>query len=138
MTPSVKTLLQLTERYSHATMTSMDAAKLLRRILTADDDTLRELIGHPALAGAGGGRDWRHLLNVPFVSRMNEETCKMDLAVALLGLHGVEGIPAGRGRKSPAIEYCNAGDSYAITLMCINGNYRVGCFGDVVERGDYS
>lgn len=138
MVPSTKTLRTLTERYTNAHLNPTDTAKLLRRILTADDDTLRELISHPALAGAGGGRDWGHLLNVPFISRSKEELCKLDLADALLGLHGVEYINAGSNRRSPPIEYCNAGDPYEPTLMVIRGHYRVGCWGDVVERGNYA
>jgi len=34
------------------------------------------------------------------------------------------------------IQYVNHGDSYAITLLKVNGNYRVGCWGDVVEAYD--
>ena len=32
------------------------------------------------------------------------------------------------------IEYVNKGDTYATTLLKVNGNYRIGCWGDEVER----
>lgn len=54
-----------------------------------------------------------------------------------LGTFGVEHTPAGNNRRSPAIDYLNTGDSYELTLMFINGRFRVGCWGDLVERGSY-
>lgn len=50
---------------------------------------------------------------------------------------GVEYIPKGHNRRSPAIYYCNTGDTYDTTIMKINGRFRVGCWGDIVERGNY-
>ena len=50
----------------------------------------------------------------------------------------MEYIRAGRGRRSPAIGYCNAGDTYAPTLLRVDGAYRVGDWGSIVERGNYS
>ncbi len=65
-------------------------------------------------------------------------TAKLSIASEITECYGVEYIPAGRGHKSPAIEYCNAGDTYAATLMYVSGRgYRVGCYGDIVERGEY-
>lgn len=55
----------------------------------------------------------------------------------ILGLCGVECIPEGHNSKSPAIEYCNTGDTYDPTMMFINGSFRIGCWGDIVERGHY-
>lgn len=54
-----------------------------------------------------------------------------------LGTHGVEYIPHGHNAKSPSIEYCNAGDAYKTTVMFVAGAYRVGSWGDIVERGNY-
>lgn len=54
-----------------------------------------------------------------------------------LGTFGVEYIPQGHNRRSPEIEYLNAGDTYAATLLYVNGRFRVGCWGDIVERGNY-
>lgn len=56
---------------------------------------------------------------------------------AILETHGVEFIAKGHNKRSPSIEYCNTGDTYAATLMWMNGRYSVGCWGDVVERGHY-
>ena len=30
--------------------------------------------------------------------------------------------------------YCNAGDTYAATLICYRGRWQVGCWGDIAER----
>lgn len=54
-----------------------------------------------------------------------------------LGTFGVENIHEGRNKKSPAIDYLNTGDSYEMTLMYIRGRFRVGSWGDIVERGNY-
>ena len=64
-------------------------------------------------------------------------TVKMAMLDKALGTFGVEYIAKGHNVKSPAIEYCNAGDTYATTVLYVNGNYRVGCWGDIVERGNY-
>lgn len=55
----------------------------------------------------------------------------------ILGTHGVEYIPQGHNQRSPSIEYCNTGDPYITTVMRVGGVYRVGCWGDIVERGNY-
>jgi hypothetical protein len=62
---------------------------------------------------------------------------KMSMANELLGTYGVEHIPHGKNKRSPSFEYCNAGDTYASTLLFVNGSYRVGSWGDIVERGNY-
>lgn len=62
---------------------------------------------------------------------------KMSMADELCETCGVEYIAEGHGSKSPAVEYCNAGDTYTATLLFVNGSYRVGCWGDIVERGNY-
>lgn len=70
---------------------------------------------------------------------MSFGTAKLSIADEILNTSGVEYIPAGSNAKSPAIEYCNAGDTYASTLMYVSGRgYRVGCWGDIVERGNYA
>lgn len=55
----------------------------------------------------------------------------------ILGTHGVELISAGSGSKSPEINYCNTGDPYTPTIMRVNGQWRIGCWDDIVEKGDY-
>ena len=54
-----------------------------------------------------------------------------------LGTFGVEYIPEGHGRHSPAIDYLNAGDAYTTTLLYVRGRFQIGCWGDLVERGNY-
>lgn len=54
-----------------------------------------------------------------------------------LGTFGVEYIQAGQGERSPAIDYLNAGDTYSDTVLYYNGRFQVGCWGDIVERGNY-
>lgn len=71
-------------------------------------------------------------------SPMQFQTAKLSIASEITECHGVEYIPAGHSEKSPAIEYCNAGDTYAATLMYVSGRgYKVGCCGDIVEKGEY-
>lgn len=49
---------------------------------------------------------------------------------------GIEQIalPEGSIRPTIIIDYVNMGDTYRTTLMKVNGRYRVGCWGDIVER----
>ena len=51
---------------------------------------------------------------------------------------GVEHIPHGSNQRSPAIDYLNAGDTYDLTLLYVRGQFRAGCWGDIVERGNYA
>ena len=51
--------------------------------------------------------------------------------------HGVEFIPAGKGKNSPSILYINKGDTYRTTIMFVRGQFVIGCWGDIVERGNY-
>ncbi len=56
---------------------------------------------------------------------------------SILNHHGIEYIPAGHNRRSPAITYSNAGDTYGATVLIVRGEFRLGCWGDIVERGHY-
>ena len=49
--------------------------------------------------------------------------------------HGVE-VLMGRDEQWPDYEYLNSGDTYTATLIYSNktGTFRVGCWGDIVER----
>ena len=62
---------------------------------------------------------------------------RLELIDEVLGTFGVECIPHGHNTKSPTIYYCNAGDTYRTTVLRVNGQFRVGCWGDIVERGNY-
>ena len=54
-----------------------------------------------------------------------------------LGTFGVEYIAKGHNQKSPSITYLNSGDTYNLTILYVKGQFRVGCWGDIVERGNY-
>ena len=54
-----------------------------------------------------------------------------------LGTFGVEYIAKGHNQKSPSITYLNSGDTYTSTILYVRGQFRVGCWGDIVERGNY-
>ena len=55
-----------------------------------------------------------------------------------LGTFGVEFIAKGHNKRSPSITYLNTGDTYEMTILRVRGQFRVGCWGDIVERGNYS
>ncbi len=57
----------------------------------------------------------------------------------VLGNYGVEYIPRGHNTKSPALCYSNTGDPYTTTVMRVGPRHtwRVGCWGDIAERGNY-
>lgn len=61
----------------------------------------------------------------------------LDRISDILNAHGVEYIPEGKGKRSPSITYVNMGDTYDTTILVVNGRFRVGCWGDIVERGNY-
>lgn len=70
------------------------------------------------------------------IRRLNR--CQIMLSVSdIIGGFGVEHIPAGRGSKSPSITYVNMGDTYDTTLLYVNGKFRIGDWGSIVERGNY-
>lgn len=123
--PSVKTLETLTG--------DRDAAKLIRAVLEIRTrtqlETMLETGKFPVTF------EWYRMCYHP----MDFQTAKLSMCSEHIGRgHGVEYIERGRGNKSPAIEYVNTGDSYNVTLMAVRGSYRVGCWGDIVERGNYA
>jgi hypothetical protein len=65
------------------------------------------------------------------------EGTRLQAIDKILGTHGVEYTPPGHNAKSPAICYCNAGDTYATTILKVRGRFRIGTWGDLVERGHY-
>ncbi len=120
--PSVKTLKTI----------SPDRAKELRMVLeTTSRNELETLFGidtkYPVTCA-------RYLT---CYNLMSLDHAIMLIADEILGTHGIEHTPRGSNAKSPAIDYCNAGDPYVTTLLYVNGNFRVGCWGDIVERGNY-
>jgi hypothetical protein len=122
MLPSVKTLSTIAN----------ERAKELRAVLEitkrSDLEALLDTGKYPAT------QRWYNSCYHP----LEFGTTKLSIADEILGTHGVEYIKAGHGSKSPAIEYCNAGDPYVSTLVYVSGQgYRVACWGDIVERGHY-
>lgn len=65
---------------------------------------------------------------------------KLEALNEVLGGYGVEYVPQGNGPNSPAFEYVNFGDSYDTTIVYFpdRAAWRVACWGDIVERGDYA
>lgn len=70
--------------------------------------------------------------------RPSLQSVKLEAINDLMEGCGVECIPAGSNKRSPAIEYVNVGDTYMDTIMWTRGRYVVGCWGDIVERGNYA
>jgi len=61
----------------------------------------------------------------------------MNIIDGFLGTYGVEYIPRGHNQKSPSITYCNTGETYDRTILYARGQFRIGSWGDIVERGNY-
>jgi hypothetical protein len=130
MLPSTKTLEVLTGRYCR--IESKDGAKLLRKVLECKNrdelasliESNREHFGDYTVSSS----DMRY---------RDLQTLKLDTASYLTHGCGVEYISRGHNAKSPSIEYVNHGDPYKVTLMWTRGRYVVGCWGDIVERGNY-
>jgi hypothetical protein len=69
--------------------------------------------------------------------RLVDSLTRLERIDRILGTYGVEVIPRGHNGRSPAIAYCNAGDTYTVTILKVNGHFRIGTWGDLVERGNY-
>lgn len=121
MTPSVKALR---EAFDHLTLEQAKVLKVIMdgppQVYLPTTDIRRGGVRYNSSTG-----QWER----PFT--------RMERIDEILGTFGVEYIPAGRNAKSPAFHYCNAGDTYATTILEVNGRFRIGCWGDIVERGNY-
>ena len=73
-------------------------------------------------------------------------TDALETIAGIIGADGAEIIAPGRGARSPSIEYANKGDTYAPTVLYLDGvtagirstgrgRWAVGAWGDIVERG---
>lgn len=69
---------------------------------------------------------WRELPSESSFDKAN----KID---AILRTYGVEFLGQHR-RTGAGVYYCNAGDTYATTVLFIGPRLVVGCWGDLVER----
>lgn len=72
----------------------------------------------------------------------------LDAIAAMIGADGAGLILPGDGPRSPSIEYANLGETYAPTILYLDGvssggrstgrgRWAVGSWGDIVERGRY-
>lgn len=128
MYPSIKTLKTIAPERARELRKVLETVKRSEIETLLDIGTPGETIKYPVT------RKWY----LSCLNPMDITTAKMSIADEILGTHGVEYIPEGHNSKSPAIEYCNTGDTYASTLLYVHGQgYRVGCWGDTVERGNY-
>lgn len=80
--------------------------------------------------------DAKRILAIMEGKKVEGET-RLQSIDAILGNCGVEYIPTGHNVQSPAIYYSNTGDSYGITVLKINEVFKIGSWGDIVERGNY-
>lgn len=110
-TPSIKTLR---DKLS----IDIDTAKEVKRILTANRATLEAMP-----AGAARVAECYH---PPMTSDL-----RLACLNACLGTYGVEGFQT---RNGSWCEYLNTGDTYAPTIVRLNGHYQVACWGDIAER----
>lgn len=115
--PSVKTLQAAFPDLSK------EDAELLRAILRQDTRPRHHPEKFPKTLA------WiKACYNVPKIAEVN-----MHAADELLAGHGVEAVFS-NGAMWPWLEYVNTGDPYIATLCRVDGNYRVACYGDIVER----
>lgn len=119
MYPSVKSLMMIKD------VTAEDA-RAIRAIMAGPHHVLQPCtFDDPA-------RQWN-----PIACEWVRPVTRLQQIDTILRTFGVEYIPAGHNAKSPAIYYCNTGDTYDTTVLKVRGRFRVGCWGDIVERGKY-
>lgn len=88
-----------------------------------------------AMAELVSSREYRHC-HISFLVR--DTLLVIEQWFPELGTFGVEGMPEGNNQRSPAFDYLNTGDSYELTIMYVRGRFQIGCWGDIVERGNYN
>lgn len=96
--------------------------KVLRKLLTNNDAVYE----HP-----GSLARVKECYHLPRLADL-----RMHAINAELECFGVEYVKG--NRRSLSFEYCNTGDTYALTIVRFEGGiYRVTSWGDIVERGNY-
>lgn len=82
----------------------------------------------------------RQCFNDPIDRAFSRRELVLHAIDRMLGTHGVEALgPTDNDpHYVPRYQYCNAGDTYATTLIYRRDSDRlfVGCWGDIVERED--
>lgn len=128
--PSIKTLMQLKD------MTPA-TAKLIRRVIKADREGLLQVA-----AELDPSKPELHLHRYNYINHSTADL-RSELLDNLLGTFGVEYLFKGseglRGdpesmHDSPILTYCNAGDTYALTLLKYRGRWQVGNWGSIAEK----
>lgn len=109
-TPSTLSLSELTRG-------DMAIAREVKRLLLAPRLDLEAFLGHDA-DEVRYGHPTQYL--------------RMAAVDRLIETHGVETFRT--RRRNLRVIYCNAGDTYAATLLRVGRHYRVGCWGDIAER----
>ena len=110
-TPSIKTLQTLHD-------VDAEKARALKAILKARRAVLE--------AHSAGGARVAECWTAPSTSDL-----RLTCLNAELGTYGVEAFWTPKGEL---VEYLNAGDTYAPTIVRFRGAYRVACWGDIAER----
>lgn len=131
-TPSIKRLLA-TFRYL-----TPDSAKMIKRLASLQDDAdeLRALIDESPLT-VDTARYAAQCHGDPFDSGMWRTTMILHAVDRIVDGSGIE--PLGEVHMSgPPYEYVNVGDPYTATLIYkkSTNNLYIGCYGDIVERGE--
>lgn len=120
-----------------ATFRDLDrkGANLIRRLAHAVDDRAR-LESIIARECPDTHAYARRCYSDPFDSHMWRVTMALHAIDRVLGTHGVESLGPVSMREGPPYEYCNAGDTYATTLVYTRATdtLRIACWGDIVER----
>lgn len=104
--------------------------KALRRLLESPA-AVRE---HPAAVALA-----QQCYNPPDLAQL-----RLEVLNDTIGTCGVEAVwyageSAGDCTSSPAFEYLNTGDMYALTIIrWAGGRYQVASWGDIVARGNYA
>jgi hypothetical protein len=119
-------------------MIRIPSLKTLRLIKAIDESQVREL--RDLLTGKTDPHEfvgkWIDSFKYPHYPIPIHEQIMAAANKIMMG-NDVEYISPGHNQKSLAIYYVNLGDTYATTLMRINGRYVVGSWGNIVEKGSY-
>ena len=81
----------------------------------------------------------------PFGYISHDQAAHLDRIGKILGTYGTEGMLLGKGGEDLSgtcstqgvrldCQYCNAGDSYAMTVLYVNSKLCIGDWGSLVER----
>lgn len=114
-----------------------ERAKLIRALAHATNDPVKlSSIIHGNASLARTAAYAKSCYGDPFDSPVWRRTMMLHAVDVLLETHGVEPLGEVDMRRGPPYEYCNAGDSYATTLIYFRDAdaLRIGSWGDLVEH----